>query len=427
MFITPETLELENLNELVSFTRDKSGSSSSVTSGFILAKNLLNQKGGILYPEGASLDQQKISRLIKLKDNNPDVSFTLSLKRAPSLLKTLKNWILGDVERMVSSRKVRKEFSRMIERVDEAIKKYSEEIFDKEEVIYTLYQTRFAEQLNSKEGTTPFYNHLIGTFLMVIAIFQQSYKVIHKQFKREEFYLGAKAALMRPIGGCEQITMTEKVTYEELQNRFQEGNKSSPGIAANLGSDPVIIEALKLCCDYDQGNKKVLEEDNLAGDIANIILIAEQFNIMHSGLFGDARSPKEVADKLYILATQKEYKKSYVDVLAKSLTFGDLFDFYYELERLNNACPHGKFGRPYPMTGFKSPVLYLCSESKADCEHFISTSKSVTIFRDTANLKAGSYGRCELLSNSLIKFYEEHYEQIKEDTISRDASGGEDK
>ena len=127
---------------------------------------------------------------------------------------------------------------------------------------------------------------------------------------------------------------------------------------------------------------------------------------------------------MYVLATEKQFKKSYVDILAKSLKFGDLFDFFGEIERLNDACPYGKYGAAYPMKGFKSPVLYVCNQNKMDCEHYISSTKSVTLFKDTINLKAGSYGRCDLLSNQLVKFYEDHYESIKEETSKRDTDEG---
>ena len=56
------------------------------------------------------------------------------------------------------------------------------------------------------------------------------------------------------------------------------------------------------------------------------------------------------------------------------------------------------------------------------CKNYVTSSKAVTIFRKVGDLEEGSYGRCEWLSNELIKFYDKFYEQIKEDTMSRDAS-----
>ena len=71
------------------------------------------------------------------------------------------------------------------------------------------------------------------------------------------------------------------------------------------------------------------------------------------------------------------------------------------------------------MTGFKSPVIYVCKGNINTCKHYVSSSKSVTLFKKTGDLEVGSYGRCEWLSSELIKFYDKYYEQIKEDTFTK--------
>ncbi|NVM02856.1 MAG: hypothetical protein HWN67_11000, partial [Candidatus Helarchaeota archaeon] len=269
---------------------------------------------------------------------------------------------------------------------------------------------------------TPYYNHLINTALIVIGIFNQAFKLVSKKFISEDIIKGIQVAVFHGIGGASFIELFYDKPHEEQKIRYAEGNKNSSGMASEMDLDSEVVKAIKYCSDFEQGKKDFINKDDKISDYANMVLVASIFDAKISGLFGNPVTPKDAADKLYVMSTNKEIKKIYVDALAKSLKLGYLFDFYYEIEKLNKACPYGKHGRPYPMTGFKSPVIYLCKGRITKCKHFVTSSKAVTIFRKTGDLEEGSYGRCEWLSNELIKFYDKFYEQIKEDTQSRSIS-----
>ena len=107
-----------------------------------------------------------------------------------------------------------------------------------------------------------------------------------------------------------------------------------------------------------------------------------------------------------------------VDSLAKGLKFDNLFDFYHELEQLVQAC-HRQAGRPYPMTGFKSPIIFVCQKNIKECKEYVASAKSITVFKEVGGLEEGSYGRCEGLSDKLASFYEEHYHEIKEEVLEK--------
>ena len=191
-------------------------------------------------------------------------------------------------------------------------------------------------------------------------------------------------------------------------------------MAARLGLSELTIETIKLMSGYHDDQLDFLTKDTTQADVAAIAVTADIFNLKVSGLFANPDQPKNVADKLYVLASEDKLKKIHVDALAKGLKFDMLFDFYYEIEKLNNSCPYGH-SRAYPLTGFKSPVIYVCKAKLDTCKHYATSAKAVTIFRATSGLEEGSYGRCKWLSNALIKFYEEFYEQIKEETAGREA------
>jgi len=421
MIIGTESIEIESLDELISFTWYKPKVSKSITPGFTLAENLLNQKGGILYPKGMEFDDSKIEKLLRLKENNPDWKFKFSLERSENLVNTLQNRIFFDFNRLIDSKKSRHEYKRFIEKVANTIKLYKNDIINKEEMVITLYRIRFNEEKCNPDSRTFYYNHLINSALIVIGIFHQALK-LGKKFSSEDIVKGTQVALFHGIGGANLIEMFYNKSFEEQKVRYEEGNKNSAGTASGIGLDSKVVEAIKYCNDFNQGKKDFIDKDDKASDYANVAITANIFDTKVSGLFGNAVLPKAAVDQLYMMATNKEIKKVYVDALAKNFKFGYLFDFYYEIEKLNKACPYGQYGRPYPMTGFKSPVIYVCKGRVTTCKHYVSSSKAVTIFKKVGDLEEGSYGRCEWISNLLIKFYDKFYEQIKEDTMTRDIS-----
>jgi len=76
-------------------------------------------------------------------------------------------------------------------------------------------------------------------------------------------------------------------------------------------------------------------------------------------------------------------------------------------------CPSG-IARPYPLTGFRSPVVFVCRDFRSDCEHLESSVRAVNLVIDQGDLKPGNYARCTLTTPLLMSFYKEHYKDIKE-------------
>ncbi|MCP4728177.1 MAG: hypothetical protein GY863_24270, partial [bacterium] len=64
---------------------------------------------------------------------------------------------------------------------------------------------------------------------------------------------------------------------------------------------------------------------------------------------------------------------------------------------------------------------FVCSKNLIDCKEFVASAKSITIFKDVQGLSAGSYGRCEGLSAKLALFYDDHYKEIKDDVLAKEA------
>jgi len=423
MFINPQTLEVESLDELLAVTQYRPKVPTSVQVGFQLADNLNNAKGGVLYAKGADLDFEKIERLIRLQETNSEFELIFSIQKNDQLAGTFRDRILGDFNRFLASRKARNEFRRFMEKVETNLEATLEQMFSNSELYYLLVQMKMSEQSNAKDGATPVFNHLLNTVLITIGIFLQTYAVTNKKFTKEDIVNGACIALLLGLGGAETMPLYKEKPEEERKLRFLEGNKNSWSIASRLGMANEVVEGLKLVANYNSENPEWIEKDDPIADLANIVLVADMLDTRITGLFGNPSAPKDVVDNLYVTATQGKVAKTYVDALAKGMTFGYLFDFYYEVEKLNKSCPYSH-GRAYPMTGFKSPVIYVCKGRLSTCPHYGASAKAVTVIRPNSGLDEGSYGRCEWLSRALIKFYDGFYDQIKEDTMSRPEKEG---
>lgn len=425
MVIGTETIEVEGVNELIAVTWYKPNVSKSVPAGFTLADSVLNKTGGILFPKDMDIDADKIDRLVKFREKNKNDDFNFSITRSDKLISVMKERLNSDFKRFITSRKGKQEFRKFMEKVEDLFESHFDDILDREDLILSLYRNRVIEELSNPDSRTPFYNSLINTSLIAIGIIQQAIQKGSKKFKSDDIVNAGKAGLMMGMGGAQIVNTFNEMSLEEQKIRFTDGNKNSTGVAASLGANDDVVQAIKYCVNHTDGNNEFTDKEESSAEYANICLVACLFNSQISGLFGNAATAKNVIDQLYVKATNNELPKVYVDALAQSLQFGFLFDFYYEIEKLNKACPYGKHGRAYPMKGFKSPVIYVCKGHLSKCRYFTASSKAVTIFKKIGDLEPNSYGRCEWLSSELIKFYDKFYEQIKEDTAAKGASNGE--
>jgi len=105
MVINPETIDFDSLKSLEAFILYKANAKIGADAGFALSENLLNQKGGILYPKGMELDNDRLARLKRLHENNPEGEFSFSLLKSDKMVKTLAKRISEQLDRIIKSRK----------------------------------------------------------------------------------------------------------------------------------------------------------------------------------------------------------------------------------------------------------------------------------------------------------------------------------
>lgn len=423
MILNPESIEIDDIKEVILFSGFRPNSQKSVLRGFVLAQDLVNPKGGILYPKGTELDDEKITRLLRFLEMNDDWKFTFTFAKGDELKETIKSRILGDIARLLKAKAGKQEFVKFISRAKSAIEKYGDDIFTVFEPVIMLLNAKFNEQMNSKDKLSVYYNHTLNTAIVTIGIIQQSIQRQNYKFTAEDIVRATQVSLFHSLGGLETVPFFLERSKEEQKTRYLQGLGNSGESAKRFALHEDIVAAIEMIDAYFKGSREMISQDTPATAYANVVIVAHHFHAAISGLFGEPGAVKNSVDQLYV-ATQgqeSQYVKTFVDSLAQGLTFGDLFDFYYEIEKLENSCDYqgGKHGVPYPMTGFQSPVIFVCKAQMTKCPHYSASAKAVTIFKETGKLKEGAYGRCDKLAKGLIKFYDEHYEQIKEETMSR--------
>jgi len=419
MIIGPETIEFSNLDTLVKFTGYKEKVQTSVPEGLELAKDVINSKGGVLYAKETVIDEVKITRLRKILEMNPDINFEFSFRKNDKLISSLKKIISRDFKRIIDSRKVRGEYRKLMDRVSKAIDLYFDSIFSNPELVYFLYRLKLVEASAAKEGVPRSYFHTISVCLFSLGIMQNMGYVSDEKFGQDDFIKLGQAALLHDAGGIEKTPDFTELKIEERKKRYFEANKGNFDIVKKIGLPVEVAEVVDNVRNFHEGKKDFMEQTTRLSMYSCIIITADLFDLMISGLFDNHTPPKTAVDMLYVKATNREIKKIYVDALAKGLKFGNLFDFYFELERLIKSC-EADSARPYPMTGMMSPVLFVCSKNIVTCKEFVSSVKSITIFKDRGGLEEGSYGRCDALSDLLVEFYQEHYGEIKDEVKQKE-------
>lgn len=427
--INPGTLNVENLKAFVSMMRYDAEVKRPFPRGFQLAEPINNNTGGILYPKDTELTADHVQRLVQLKDNNPDYNFQISIKKGKKVAEFFRERIKSDFTKLVESKKNRQEYRSSIGRLEKTLGLYLEDILRDDELIYVLFRGRSIDEVTSKSGIPRYFYHSINVSIFALEILQNAYMTTGIRFDKSDLINIGILGLMHDMGAIENVGQYIELPIEKRKEYYLQETSKSFLTAKSINLDSELVSALKKFSDYHQGNKDVVKEDeDVESHYANILITADIMDLAVSGIFDDPVPLRSATDNLYVKANNKELRKGFVDALAKGLKLNDLFDFYRELERLKKMCLLHKYARPYPMLGFKSPVLVLCGGRRDDCVEYAKTSKAVNLIKASSGLEPGAYGRCKLLSSELVKFYEKHYDDIKENVMmkAKEKKGGTD-
>jgi hypothetical protein len=415
------TIDLNGMDNLLAFSRYNPDKPESLLEGMELDEDLTIRFGTILYAKGTKFTPKHITRLIQLQESNPSLDFIFKLKRNAELIKSFSNEIKKHFVTLVNHLSKTLAFSNLLSQIDGDIDSFIDDILTDESITLSLFQARYTCQNSEKNRSKIIFDHSLNValFSLAIASSEEYSKIVGKdKAKLTNIF---KAGLFHNYGALNKIDTIMKAPEDKRFSIYWEANRNGySSLDHNIFSFD-IINAFLFLGNYYLGKKDFVTGKNWPEIIANIVLVAEAFLSREIGLFADPRPMKKVIDYLNIKVSQNDYSTRPVLALTKGLNLTDIFDFYKELNTLTSECPYDS-GVAYPLTGFKSPTLFICEKGVNVCKHIDSSKKAVNLVKRLGKLKPGQYHICILLTNKLQSFYKKHYVEIKDIVAAKEKS-----
>ncbi|MFC1554822.1 hypothetical protein ACFL7D_09325, partial [candidate division KSB1 bacterium] len=288
-----------------------------------------------------------------------------------------------------------------------------------ENIILSIFKMKFITDMSSSKNAALFFNHTIGVVIFSFAIANTKDLQEKTKFTEGDIADLLKAAFFHNMGGiCELNSFISSGENERLK-KYTESNRSSGFMLNSIPLSFDVLDAVRYSGEYYFDRFDFVDRyDNKGCWYANIIVTADMYVRMETGLFGVHKKPSLIIDNLNLQASESKLNKEVVKAFTLGMNLTDIFDFYSEIDKLKKLCDFedGKHTWPYPMTGFQSPTIFVCMSDKENCDHYEKTVKAVSLVKRIGKLSEGMYARCLLTSPKLQEFYKEHYDEIKEDT-----------
>ncbi len=411
--IQPEWIEVDHLDTLVRLTRYSPIHPAQFIDGLILAGELRNQAGTVLYPGGTEISRDRLARLLQLKESSPNSEFHFRIARNKRMLDSFRDDLVERLHQLLKRRREIRLFNDLLSEVEERLGKTFSRLFEDADLLLELYRVRFlCEQSRYKKAC--FYNdHAMNVALIALGI-SRSHKyrsIIGEDVGRLIELL--KAALFHNFGAITEIDRVLEAAEDERMAVYWDANRKGFRSLAGFKLGEVAGDAIQRVILYHLGRREFIGEDEWPGAMANILVVADLFLQKEAGLFGDPLDVRRVVDQLNVRVMERQLNDRAVQALTLGLNLMDIFDFYSELDQLVRKCPY-ESAVPYPLTGFHSPTIFVCRKTVTECRYLEMSINSVKLVRKLGELPPGDYSRCKLLCPKLMAFYDQYYKEIKE-------------
>ena len=417
-----DAIVLNGIDALKTFSRYNPVKADALLKGMSLDEDLLNKEGGILYSKGTEIDHTAVKRLIRTVDLNPECDYRYAIHRGDALADTLCNLVTEDFERLLHAMSSQASFHHLLGGQDDNIRTCFKNLFSSEELLYTFYRIKMNVELSRTKECIAFYRHAMYVAIISNAL-ARAEGLQEWQWDDKHYSALMMLALFHNMACLENFPSILAKSEEGRKSEYYKYSKMTPALVGQFQLDRESAEAFQKVAFCLDDPEIIVKEETIPALYANLVIISNLFCEQVFGIFDGARiAPKDVVDKLNVRTAEGKLNGPIIAQLTLGLKFEEMFDFYQEINRLSNMCPHGTHSWPYPMTGFKSPVLFVCKVSLRECEYYQSSVKAITVIKETGGLEEGAYGRCQLTTPELQKFYDEHYLEIKEDVSEKAAA-----
>ena len=161
-----ETIELHGLDSILKFTRFHPLNKATFMEGLELADDLKSDSGTILYPNGTEVNYERIERLLKFRESNPDMNFNFKIKRSERLIRKFRQEIKERMEYLLSRRKKSKLTRDLMRNLDNYFNTVVDKVLGEQNTTLALYKMRFACELAKTQQATRY-----SDYAMEVAIF----------------------------------------------------------------------------------------------------------------------------------------------------------------------------------------------------------------------------------------------------------------
>ena len=419
---TAETIGLHGLDSILKFTHFHPLNTTSFREGLELAEDLKSDSGTILYPKGTEVTRERIERLLKFRESNPDMDFNLTIKRSEKLIQKFREEIKERMDHLLTQRKKSKVTSGLMKNIDNSFNTIIGKMLDEQNITFALYKMRFSCELAKTKLASRY-----ADYAMEVAIFSLALATSEKYEpilggNEDKLYQVVTAGLFHNYGAVFEIDKIHELPANKRPEMYWEEIRRGIDNLSDLELGAEILSAFKNLCDYQKGERGFVAENKSAA-LPNILVVVDTFLQKETGLFGDPFEAKHVVDKMNVQAKEKQLNELAVQALTLGLNLTDIFDFYAELDRLVKECPY-ESAVSYPLTHLYSPTIFICKTKVTKCLYLELAVNTVNLVQRLGELSPGEYHRCKLLTPNLSAFYEKHYGEIKVSTADKAKAEG---
>lgn len=138
-----ENIIIQGLDIIAKFTRFHPVNVNLFLEGMVLAEDLKADTGTILYTKDNEISHERVSKLMRLRESNPDLDFTFKIKRSEDLLNKFREEIKQRMLKLLKRRQSTKVYRNLMVDVASPVESFFDQILADENVTLSLYQIRF--------------------------------------------------------------------------------------------------------------------------------------------------------------------------------------------------------------------------------------------------------------------------------------------